>query len=105
MMEGWTPINSSVRKEEEEEEEEGGIVRRGRTPSSSSCMYVKVKMEGVGIGRKIDLTLYNSYSSLTTALIHMFSKCTYTIHYLLTYLSPSHIYIYIVYAWCRLQRE
>ncbi|KAF5748177.1 hypothetical protein HS088_TW04G00127 [Tripterygium wilfordii] len=43
--------------------------------SNSISMYVKVKMEGVAIVRKIDLMLYNSYQTLTNSLINMFSKC------------------------------
>ncbi|XP_059432753.1 auxin-responsive protein IAA29-like isoform X1 [Corylus avellana] len=40
----------------------------------SNSMYVKVKMEGVAIGRKIDLTLHNSFQTLTDTLIDMFQK-------------------------------
>ncbi|TMX01733.1 hypothetical protein EJD97_023761 [Solanum chilense] len=39
-----------------------------------NSMYVKVKMEGVAIGRKIDLMLYNSYQILTNTLLQMFNK-------------------------------
>lgn len=38
-------------------------------------MYVKVKMEGVAIARKIDLTLYDSFETLTNTLIGMFGLC------------------------------
>ena len=41
----------------------------------SNSKYVKVKMEGVAITRKIDLRLYNSYQTLTKSLISMFAKC------------------------------
>ena len=37
--------------------------------------YVKVKMEGVGIARKIDLSRHHSYQTLTDALINMFGNC------------------------------
>ncbi|XP_022016643.1 auxin-responsive protein IAA29-like [Helianthus annuus] len=37
-------------------------------------LFVKVKMEGVGIARKIDLNVFHSFEMLTTALIHMFNK-------------------------------
>ncbi|MFS7996873.1 putative transcription factor interactor and regulator AUX-IAA family [Helianthus anomalus] len=37
-------------------------------------LFVKVKMEGVGIARKIDLNAFHSFEMLTTALIHMFNK-------------------------------
>ncbi|EXB40150.1 Auxin-responsive protein IAA29 [Morus notabilis] len=101
---GWPPITSS-RKRELILQNNGGRVGhhqiiKKRTPlismaknimisgSNSSSpsiinnsMYVKVKMEGVPIARKIDLTLHNSYYSLKNALITMFTnsydgKCT-----------------------------
>ncbi|XP_034700398.1 auxin-responsive protein IAA9-like isoform X2 [Vitis riparia] len=37
--------------------------------------YVKVKMVGVGIARKIDLSRHHSYQTLTNTLINMFGKC------------------------------
>ncbi|KAK2632153.1 hypothetical protein EUGRSUZ_L01933 [Eucalyptus grandis] len=37
-------------------------------------MFVKVKMEGVAIVRKINLRTYRSYNSLKGALIAMFSR-------------------------------
>lgn len=40
-----------------------------------NSIFVKVKMEGVMIGRKIDLMLFNSYQALTTTLLNMFAKC------------------------------
>ncbi|KAL0698115.1 hypothetical protein Bca4012_054237 [Brassica carinata] len=43
------------------------------TPSRSS-LYVKVKMDGVAIARKVDIKLFNSYESLTNSLITMFSQ-------------------------------
>ncbi|XP_075507730.1 auxin-responsive protein IAA31-like [Primulina tabacum] len=41
----------------------------------SNSLFVKVKMEGIGIGRKIDLKLYHSYQTLVPILIGMFGKC------------------------------
>lgn len=38
-------------------------------------LYVKVKMEGVAIARKVDLGQHHSYRSLATTLLHMFGKC------------------------------
>ncbi|KAF7830303.1 auxin-responsive protein IAA29 [Senna tora] len=32
-------------------------------------------MEGVAVGRKIDLRLYSSYQTLSNKLINMFAKC------------------------------
>jgi len=40
-------------------------------------MYVKVKMDGVAIARKVDIKLFNSYESLTNSLITMFTECKY----------------------------
>ncbi|CAN1169280.1 Auxin-responsive protein IAA13 [Linum perenne] len=37
-----------------------------------SCRFVKVKMEGVAIVRKIDLNLYHSYHDLIRSLLCMF---------------------------------
>lgn len=56
-----------------EEDEDDGIVFNPK--------YVKVKMEGVPIARKIDVGLYNSYQTLKTALINMFSNscCEWTV--------------------------
>ncbi|KAK4422160.1 Auxin-responsive protein IAA12 [Sesamum alatum] len=77
-------INSVMRKElmghdeyDDHQNMGGGGMRRTRMMNYYST-YVKVKMEGVGIGRKIDVTLYHSYQALTRALIHMFAKYTTT---------------------------
>ncbi|XP_076925360.1 auxin-responsive protein IAA29-like [Bidens hawaiensis] len=40
--------------------------------NNNDDLFVKVKMDGVAIARKIDLNAFNSYQMLTTALIHMF---------------------------------
>ncbi|KAL4345897.1 hypothetical protein AHAS_Ahas11G0324300 [Arachis hypogaea] len=72
-------------EEEEEEEEEGEKVTHPTlcllplTPGHSwrkkrHRMYVKVKMEGVGIARKVDLTMHHSFHTLNHALLHMFGK-------------------------------
>ncbi|XP_023524314.1 auxin-responsive protein IAA29-like isoform X2 [Cucurbita pepo subsp. pepo] len=52
-----------------EDDEDDGIVFNPK--------YVKVKMEGVAIARKIDVGLYSSYQTLKTALINMFSNSCY----------------------------
>lgn len=41
----------------------------------SHSLYVKVKMEGAAIARKVDLGQHHSYYSLATTLLHMFGKC------------------------------
>lgn len=50
----------------------GTVIRNNN--SNNSSIYVKVKMEGVAIGRKINLMLFNSYQSLLTTLLNMFSR-------------------------------
>nr|GMC53168.1 auxin-responsive protein IAA28-like isoform X2 [Ipomoea batatas] len=47
----------------------GNINNGGR-----NSQFVKVKMVGVGIGRKVDLRLYNSYNDLRNDLVNMFAK-------------------------------
>ncbi|XP_011078390.1 auxin-responsive protein IAA28 [Sesamum indicum] len=63
--------------------EHGGGDGGGRGLNS---MYVKVKMEGVGIGRKVDLSSHRSYQTLIAKLIAMFGKCEDNVEtYKLTY--------------------
>ncbi|XP_022134565.1 auxin-responsive protein IAA28 isoform X2 [Momordica charantia] len=79
---GWPPIKSWRKKHLHqlqqdglgyhywmEENEDDGIV--------FNPIYVKVKMEGVPIARKIDVGLYNSYETLKTALINMFANSSH----------------------------
>ncbi|PON99825.1 AUX/IAA protein [Trema orientale] len=49
----------------------------------SKFMYVKVKMEGVAIARKVDLNLHTSFQTLMDTLMDMFAK--YSDNYKLTY--------------------
>ncbi|KAK6912579.1 AUX/IAA domain [Dillenia turbinata] len=80
---GWPPINSLRKKllyqHHHHHQNQHGRIENNRTDESrphsrSNSMYVKVKMEGVAIGRKIDLNLYHSYQTLKENLISMFSK-------------------------------
>ncbi|KAF8733089.1 hypothetical protein HU200_015454 [Digitaria exilis] len=50
---GWPPVKSAHRR-------------------SSGGAYVKVKMEGVAIGRKVDVSLHGSYDELLRTLARMF---------------------------------
>ena len=45
----------------------------------SNTLYVKVKMEGVGIARKVDLSLHHSFKTLKQTLMDMFGKCRYNL--------------------------
>ncbi|XP_022934015.1 auxin-responsive protein IAA29-like [Cucurbita moschata] len=91
------PHSASNDSDEEEEEEDNRLVgwpplkkrktrslmqkRRGRgRPAvnggglnwNSNSRYVKVKMEGVGIGRKVDLSQYHCFDELRATLMKMF---------------------------------
>ncbi|KAH0649888.1 hypothetical protein KY284_029800 [Solanum tuberosum] len=79
---GWPPINSLRKKLCHQSRRgtmnyvtvENGGVGGGNGGRGSIYKYVKVKMEGVGIARKIDLSLFHSYNTLTDTLISMFGK-------------------------------
>ncbi|CAN1120619.1 Auxin-responsive protein IAA11 [Linum perenne] len=70
---GWPPINCRhqfVDRTADNSFDEGGNVP---TTSNYCCsMFVKVKMDGVGIGRKVDLSLHDSFTSLKRSLLAMF---------------------------------
>lgn len=42
---------------------------------ASNSTYVKVKMEGVVIARKIDISIHQSFETLTTTIMTMFDIC------------------------------
>ncbi|XP_077222563.1 auxin-responsive protein IAA31-like [Tasmannia lanceolata] len=71
---GWPPIKSSRKLQCRRGSIDGEKCtgRKERDINGSNSLYVKVKMEGVAIGRKIDLSLHNSYHSLTRTLNCMF---------------------------------
>ncbi|WJX41755.1 hypothetical protein P8452_29066 [Trifolium repens] len=71
---GWPPIKSWRKKELHgyiRIDHMQGNENQGRR---SKPLYVKVNMEGVAIGRQINLRLYNSYHTLKDSLISMFVK-------------------------------
>jgi auxin-responsive protein IAA len=78
---GWPPIKSWRKKELHDHElpEHRRIDRINQANENQSRrskpLYVKVNMEGVSIGRQINLRLYNSYQTLKDSLISMFVKC------------------------------
>ncbi|KAH7578176.1 hypothetical protein ACOSP7_000655 [Xanthoceras sorbifolium] len=59
----WPPIKPLLRKALEAEENE----------SNSATFFVKVYMEGIPIGRKLDLLAHDGYHDLITTLDHMFN--------------------------------
>ncbi|XVE97417.1 hypothetical protein REPUB_Repub03eG0017500 [Reevesia pubescens] len=66
---GWPPIKSWMKKIFQHQHQVGRIEKE-----NGRSIYVKVKMEGVAIARKIDIRLYHSYQALTNSLISMFAK-------------------------------
>ncbi|XP_057768045.1 auxin-induced protein IAA6-like [Salvia miltiorrhiza] len=52
---------------------------------AANSVYVKVKMEGVGITRKIDLSFHRSHRTLATNLIDLFGKSEENVAYKLMY--------------------
>jgi hypothetical protein len=60
----------------------------GGTPSQTSSLLVKVYMDGLPIGRKVDLVVNNSYDKLKSALEDLFQQfigiatCPFTSPYL-----------------------
>ncbi|KAL7602133.1 hypothetical protein Lser_V15G21908 [Lactuca serriola] len=78
---GWPPLNSWRRRLIEgvgfngrvDDEEEGDNIHV-MTNNYNESLFVKVKMDGVGIARKIDLNAFHSYQMLTNTLLDMFDK-------------------------------
>ncbi|KAL3500899.1 hypothetical protein ACH5RR_039992 [Cinchona calisaya] len=74
---GWPPIKSWRKKlfhGDHYYHQERALERANIINGPRNSMFVKVKMEGVVIGRKIDLMLFNSYQALTNTLLNMFTK-------------------------------
>lgn len=66
-FEGWPPTDSSSHHRRSHMTTTEQVERKS--------MHVKVKMEGVAIGRKVDLRDFDSYHDLTNTLMDMFAKC------------------------------
>ncbi|CAK8563898.1 unnamed protein product [Lathyrus sativus] len=63
----WPPINKSIlRRNTLVEKQNLSIIQRQRS------LFVKVYMEGIPIGRKLNLLEHHSYDELVKALCHMF---------------------------------
>ncbi|PIN14688.1 hypothetical protein CDL12_12674 [Handroanthus impetiginosus] len=78
---GWPPVKS-WRKQLCQQSHRGTATNyvnvenaAGGGGRGSNSTYVKVKMEGVGIARKIDLRNHNSYQTLIASLITLFGQC------------------------------
>ncbi|KAI3919767.1 hypothetical protein MKX01_000208 [Papaver californicum] len=84
---GWPPVKSWRRKfhhhyqnqhppqfQHHQEIDGTDHVDVANGDGATNSMYVKVTMDGMPIGRKINLQLHQSYQTLTTTLINMFGK-------------------------------
>ncbi|XP_030511805.1 auxin-responsive protein IAA30-like [Rhodamnia argentea] len=68
------PLLFGTQNHEAEEADDDGEGHRHFSGDKEST-YLKVTMEGVGIGRKIDLSLHRSLHSLMYTLTNMFGLC------------------------------
>ncbi|WZZ56482.1 auxin-responsive protein IAA12 isoform X1 [Brassica napus] len=84
---GWPPIgshrmnkvnNQAMKAAKEEEEEEGKKKNEPKDVSVQGLGYVKVNMDGVGIGRKVEMRAHSSYENLAQKLEEMFFGMTGT---------------------------
>ncbi|XP_059294911.1 auxin-responsive protein IAA29-like [Lycium ferocissimum] len=73
---GWPPIDTWRKKQLQGNYHQGGWITnyRNNIVGGRNSMYVKVKMEGVAIGREVDLSLDDSYQLLIHNLLQMFPK-------------------------------
>ncbi|KEH32129.1 putative transcription factor interactor and regulator AUX-IAA family [Medicago truncatula] len=71
---GWPPVNCRRKKLRcnENDVEDHVVPIDG---SHNHRNYVKVKMEGVGIARKVNLGMHHSFHTLNQTLMDMFEKC------------------------------
>ncbi|KAF2576006.1 hypothetical protein F2Q70_00000376 [Brassica cretica] len=67
---GWPPIRSSRRNLTVQPKEE---MKKGVNDELRE-LYVKINMEGVPIGRKVNLSAFNNYQQLSHAVDQLFSK-------------------------------
>ncbi|KAG6598565.1 Auxin-induced protein AUX28, partial [Cucurbita argyrosperma subsp. sororia] len=75
---GWPPIETWRKKALLQHPQPPQTVEnRSNQNGGPNSLFVKVKMEGVAIARKLDLRLYHSHNSLKTALIAMFTTSNY----------------------------
>lgn len=77
-MVGWPPIRSfrkniASSSSKPAPESQQGVPKEVEKPESSrKGLFVKINMDGVPIGRKIDLKAYNSYEKLSCAVDELF---------------------------------
>ncbi|XP_022970300.1 auxin-responsive protein IAA29-like [Cucurbita maxima] len=73
---GWPPLKKRKTRSLMQKRRGRGrpAVNGGGLNWNSNSRYVKVKMEGVGIGRKVDLSQYHCFDQLRATLMKMFDK-------------------------------
>ncbi|XVE71483.1 hypothetical protein DITRI_Ditri10aG0153900 [Diplodiscus trichospermus] len=76
---GWPPVKTWRKKLRHQIPNDGADNNRAVAAAENSCCgrasnstYVKVKVEGVAIARKIDLSVHHSFETLISALMRMF---------------------------------
>lgn len=82
---GWPPIKPWRKKLWSHVGRAGNVINRtvvvengcGCGGRISKSMYVKVKMEGAAIARKVDLSVHHCFQTLIDTLIDMFGKCKF----------------------------
>lgn len=78
VMVGWPPVMRKLAEQHGRESTAANYITvqsgGGGGGGSNSSMYVKVEMEGIGIARKIDLSIHHCYQALTATLVAMFGK-------------------------------
>ncbi|KAI3801823.1 hypothetical protein L1987_29940 [Smallanthus sonchifolius] len=72
---GWPPVKLCRRKVCHRKIGSNGGGSDDGDGGGSKSMYVKVHMEGIGIARKVDLNMHQSYQTLVHTLANMFGKC------------------------------
>ncbi|VFR01560.1 unnamed protein product [Cuscuta campestris] len=81
---GKTPNGEDNKNNEKSEENSSNKLGKGKkgdnggfsVKENGNLGFVKVNMDGIPIGRKVDLTAHTSYQSLAEALVAMFKSAT-----------------------------
>ncbi|KAG2316632.1 hypothetical protein Bca4012_067490 [Brassica carinata] len=68
---GWPPVKPSRRNLTAQPQEE---MNKRVVSDEKRKLYVKINMEGVPIGRKVNLLAFNNYQQLSHAVDQLFSK-------------------------------
>lgn len=77
----WPPIKSILRSK---------LVEKQKDEKHRPSLFVKVYMEGIPIGRKLNLLAHHSYDGLVKALCHMFRTiilCKHSFQTLIKFMS------------------